>query len=191
MDDQSTDNQHSTPQTLEELFRRYRPMLRYDAAGILGEKVARRADTSDLVQETMARAFRHVDQFRGTNRAEFYGWLKAIMRNEATRLRRYHSTEKRNVFLDVSSQYAHADTKTHDPELEAADHESMLSMISALASLPRAEREVVRLRALDSKSFDEIAIVMNRTVAAIKALWARGLRRLRRDLIDGEASTTS
>jgi RNA polymerase sigma-70 factor (ECF subfamily) len=183
--------QQGDPQAIEGLLQFYRAGLRRYAAGILGPKMARRLDTSDLVQESLTRAFNRVQQFRGSNRAEFFGWLKAIVRNEAVRLQRYHLTEKRNVNLDLSSKYADPDDGLSDPGCEVAEQENMVCIAVALESLPDNEREVVHRRSLECQSFEEIARDMNRTAASVKALWTRGIRRLRRILDVSSASSSN
>ena len=72
------------PAALELLLARYRPLARHIAHGLLGAQVGRRGDSSDIVQETMARAFNKIDDFRGTTEPEWIGWLRAIITGESS-----------------------------------------------------------------------------------------------------------
>jgi len=52
----------------------------------------------------------------------------------------------------------------------------------ALAALPRGQRAAVTLRLLEEKTFREIAETFGVTEGTIKVQFARGLRRLRREM---------
>ena len=65
------------------------------------------------------------------------------------------------------------------PSQHAARREQAVLLANALARLRMDHREVVVLRHLEGLSFAEIAQHMNRTVDAVKKLWARALAQLR------------
>jgi RNA polymerase sigma-70 factor (ECF subfamily) len=54
----------------------------------------------------------------------------------------------------------------------------------ALEKIDSAQREVVELRFLAELSLEEVAVVVNKSVAAVKALQHRGLASLRAHLKD-------
>ena len=64
-----------------DLFERFRPLLRLQVRRLqLDRQLRRRFDSSDLVQETLMRAFERADQFRGGTEAEAYRWVQKILR---------------------------------------------------------------------------------------------------------------
>src|SRR5438876_9342335 len=59
----------------------YRPYLKTLANRVLAERLP--SDGSDVVQNGLGIAFKHLAQFRGREPAAFLGWLATIVRNEA------------------------------------------------------------------------------------------------------------
>ena len=51
-------------------------------------------------------------------------------------------------------------------------------LANALARLPEDYREVITLRHVEGRSFEEIAAAMGRTSGAVRMLWMRALERL-------------
>src|SRR5436309_3166002 len=59
----------------------FRAYLRFLAERTLGRAMSRRADPSDIVQETLLAACRKNGQLRAKTRREVAAWLRAILRN--------------------------------------------------------------------------------------------------------------
>ncbi|MXM67024.1 sigma-70 family RNA polymerase sigma factor [Streptomyces sp. HUCO-GS316] len=132
----------------------------------------------DLVQEVFTRALRGIGGFAWQGR-EFTAWLITIARNlyldEMSRSR----TRLETLVAEVQ------DTESPDcgteslalRELEAV--EACETVRRALRTLSPPQRYCVELRYLGGLSPEETAVVMGRTVGAVRALTHRALRRLR------------
>ncbi len=83
-----------------------------------------KGNASDLVQETFLRAQRGVEAFRGRTVSEWRHWLRSILiRNLAQERRRFRSTAKRRIQLEVSigdKVWLEAARDTENPSLNLA-----------------------------------------------------------------------
>ena len=171
-------------EALGQILERYRDYLRYLARARVGHELRVRLDPSDLVQETLLEAQRDFRQFLGGSERELAVWLRRILaRNLADQLK-YHQSQKRDVGreqpLDALIEQAHEALAAplSTPSGQAARREQAVMMAAALARLPEDYREVITLRHLEGKSFDEIASRLGRSAGAVRMLWMRALERL-------------
>jgi RNA polymerase sigma-70 factor (ECF subfamily) len=168
-------------------YRRYLTLL----AGIRIEPVLRaKASASDVVQETLLRAYRGFDAFRGTTDAELTAWLRRILARRIVDLtRRYLGAEARDAFrerqvgaaLDRTSGVlcalsAHGQTS---PSLGAGRREMGVVLADALDALSDDHREVIVLRHLHGLSWAEVGAQMGRSPKAAGQLWVRALEKMR------------
>jgi len=172
----------------------YRDYLRLLARARVGQDLRVRLDPSDLVQETLLEAQRDFRQFVGGSEAELAVWLRRILaRNLADQLK-YHQSQKRDIGreqpLDVLIEQAHQALASplSTPSKAASHREQAVVMANALARLPEDYREVVTLRHVEGRSFDEIGEHMNRSSGAVRMLWMRALERLGELMEQGNAA---
>jgi RNA polymerase sigma-70 factor, ECF subfamily len=179
---------------LLELYRNYLTLL---ARLQIGRRLQGKVAASDLVQETFLNAHRDFAGFRGTTEEELAGWLRQILvTNVAMLVRRYCGTQRRDlrlerdlgVEMDASSRVLDRGfvARAGSPSQQAARREQAVLLADALGQLPEDYREVIILRHLEGRNFPEIAEQMERTVEAVKKLWARALVRLRGFVGDAE-----
>lgn len=129
------------------------------------------SDLDDLVQETMCRAFLRIDAWRGTSGLR--PWLLAIAVNVfRDQLRRTRG--RLLIALDDAEVAATATPATELAEGEAAD-----ALRSALRRLPRLQREVFLLRALEGLDYREIASALGTTPGAARVHYHAASRRLK------------
>jgi RNA polymerase sigma-70 factor (ECF subfamily) len=176
-------------QALGALLDLYRNYLKLLARVQIDWRLGRKVDASDVVQETFLKVHRFFGEFRGQTEAELIAWLRQILATTLAKLvRHYHGTQRRRLSLerDVadelnrSAQSMDAGLIQHSsPSQYAARREQAVLLANALARLRMDHREVVVLRHLEGLSFAEIAKHMNRSVEAVKKLWARALVQLR------------
>lgn len=142
-------------------------------------------DADDVVQDTIIRALRHLDQFR--YEANFRTWLNTIAINEV--LQRQRSPKYSRTIL-VDGQLL-ANLELADPRLsplaEYERTETSLRLREALDRLPAKYRTVIELRDLGGRSLAETARCLRLTVSAVKSRQHRGrlllldsLRRIQR-----------
>lgn len=139
---------------------------------------------SDLVQETFIKAHRGFAGFEG-GPDELRAWLRRILLNHLADFRAlYRETEKRESAREVP---LHSDDSTEaralqdggaSPSRQAMAREQAQEVQRVVDRLPEDYRHVLRLRYQEERSFEEIAVRMNRSANAVRKLWARALERL-------------
>jgi RNA polymerase sigma-70 factor (sigma-E family) len=122
---------------------------------------------SDLVQEALAKAFRHWRRVRRADSPDAY--VRRILINEANRHWRRHRGVPPPV--DVDDEPA-----THDFADEIVDRAALLR---ALLSLPARQRATVVLRYLEGMSERETAAVLKCSEGTVKSQTFRALNTLK------------
>lgn len=174
----------------EQLLESFRGYLRLLARTGLDPSLRGKADPSDLVQETLLKAHMNFGQFHGQTEGELAAWLRRILINNLTDLvRGYQMAGARQIgrerslndLLDDSSAALVGLLMGHGPSpSESAERrELVLVLAEALGELNEDYREVLVLRSLEERDWDETARCLNRTVGATRMLWARALKALR------------
>jgi RNA polymerase sigma-70 factor (ECF subfamily) len=181
---------HRAPGALDRLLESYRNYLRLLARTGIDASLRGKADPSDLVQETLIKAHQHFDQFQGRTEAELVAWLRRILtRNLADLVRRFKAAGARAVGREQSLDDALGASSRvllklvtpngHSPSHSAQRRELSLILADALTELPPDYREVVVLRTLEGRDWDDVARAMGRSAGAVRLLWARALKKLR------------
>ncbi|MFZ0635737.1 MAG: sigma-70 family RNA polymerase sigma factor [Candidatus Acidiferrales bacterium] len=140
-------------------------------------------DAEDAQQETMVKAFRHLDQFEG--RARFTTWISRIAINESLMSLRKRN-DLRRVPLDDVAENAE-DTfalrqfrpPAENPEANFARRELRASINEAIGSLRPLYRDVFVLRAVDELSTSETARALKLTASTVKTRLRRARVELR------------
>ena len=137
------------------------PLLRALRATIGGY-----VELEDIVQQTVLKAFSHLEQFRFE--ASFRTWLIRIGLNEARAWRR-KSASSRVLALDpaVLSQLTVADERL-SPRVEYERHEAGVRLHAALARLPEKYRAVILLRDFYGFTLSEVGGRLGLTIPAVK-----------------------
>jgi RNA polymerase sigma-70 factor (ECF subfamily) len=172
----------------------YREYLRMLARTRVGRDLQVRLDGSDLVQEALLEAHRDFRQFLGQTEAELTVWLRQILVRTLADQLKHHQSQKRNfqrerplaVLVEQAHEALAAPLST--PSAHAARREQAVLLASALAKLPEDYRDVVTMRHLEGRSFEEIATAMGRSSGAVRMLWMRALERLG-TLLEGRDET--
>lgn len=139
-------------------------------------RVGHRQLAEDLVGDVFLRAFRRLSTFEWQG-VDLGAWLVTIARNrvhdhfKSARFRLERSTDE---VRDPDTAAATPD----DPERIAVARDLTRALGTALAGLRDEHREVIELRFVHELSVAETAAVMDRTVAATKALQYRALKAL-------------
>jgi RNA polymerase sigma-70 factor (ECF subfamily) len=179
--------------SLGELLTHYRKYLLVLAAAQLEKRLAPRVSPSDIVQETMLKAQRHLAQFRGQTEKEFLAWLRQIL---ATRLARFVEEHllaaKRDIRREISMEQFHGAMEHSAPPLKsllradvqspseaAQKREDSIVVADLLAQLPRKYRDILIWRNTQGLSFEEIAARLDRKPGATRMLWLRAIEKLR------------
>jgi RNA polymerase sigma-70 factor (ECF subfamily) len=157
----------------------------------LDPKLKAKGGASDIVQQTFLEAQQAFGRFHGDSEPELLAWLRHMLLNNVANFRRHWvGTDKRQVGLEVpihGGSSSHAGNSwlpdggpTPSREMMADERDSALNAI--IATLPDDYQQVLHLRYREDKSFDEIAVTMNRSANAVRKLWARAVERLQEEL---------
>jgi RNA polymerase sigma-70 factor (ECF subfamily) len=181
---------HDRPAMRERLLESFRNYLKLLAHTGIDKALRGKADSSDVVQETLLKAHRSFGQFRGQSEAELAIWLRQILvRQLADLTRRYCTAEARQVGRERSlndllgaSSAALGNLLAAggaSPSQSAERRELSVVLADALAELGDDYREVIVLRSIEERDWDEVARRMGRSAGAVRMLWARALKALR------------
>jgi RNA polymerase sigma factor (sigma-70 family) len=154
------------------LYRRESPMLlTFCARRVLDAETA-----LDLTAETFAQAFRGRRGFKGATEVEARAWLLTIARRQIAGYLRKGELDRRlvqRVGIAVptlaADEIAEVERRAGLPELRAA-------LGAELAKLSGEQREALRLRVVEERSYEEVARSLGVTEATARARVSRGLR---------------
>ncbi len=150
-----------------------------------------KGSASDLVQETFVEAQRDFQKFRGQSEPELNGWLRQLLLNNVRDFaRRYQLAGKREIDREVPLEAVAARggwalfhiSDSISPSEKLIRKESVDIVQQALSRLPDDHRTVLLLRYHETRSFEEIGTLMNRTANAARKLWLRALERMEQEL---------
>jgi RNA polymerase sigma-70 factor, ECF subfamily len=168
---------------------RFRAYLHLLARLQIRDELRGELDPSDIVQQTLLRAVKGLDQFRGRTEAEQSAWLRQILANTLANAIRDLGRAKRDAALTRSLEAALDDSSARlevllaadqsSPSDRAAQNERLLALGEALAQLPEPMREALVLRHCQGMELARIAERLGRTRAAVASLLRRGLEQLR------------
>lgn len=162
---------------LNSMLESWRSVIRVNAHGMLGGRLPPRADSSDLVQETLIQAFEDFGNFRGKTKGEWMSWLRSILVAKANYLRKFHAAEKRAPSMEVRAAPQVADTGP-DPAMAALLQERISQVTAAMNTLPTPMYEVLFRRFFLRQPFADVAQALDRSPGATRVLLVRAVRRL-------------
>jgi RNA polymerase sigma-70 factor (ECF subfamily) len=127
----------------------------------------------DLTQDTFAKAFSHLDTFRGQSTVRH--WLYRIAANGCRDQLR--AGRERTASLDDEEPWT-----GRDPEREAVARQTLEALSGAVASLPPACRQAFVLFHMEDLSYEQISALTGVGVGALKVRVHRARELLRRRL---------
>jgi RNA polymerase sigma-70 factor (ECF subfamily) len=139
-------------------------------------KMGNDPDVEDIVQQTVFKAFAHLDQFRFE--ACFRTWLVRIALNEIAQSWR-RRVPGRVIGLEDSGQTILQTTDPGDSPLRSYERGQTTKLLQrAVNSLPEKYRVVVRMRDLEERSISEVAEALCLSIGAVKSRHHRGRSRM-------------
>lgn len=169
----------------DRLFDRYRPQLHLQAERKLGRRPVGGLNASDVVQETLLRAYDHLGDMEKSGRPELEGWLQRILKNTIIQGWRGATRKKRDAQRDVPlddpgvGELAAAQSS---PSQAAARSQEWVRVLQALSRLPEGQRQAVWLRHVEELPLSDIAARIGRSEQATASLVKRGMEALRGEL---------
>lgn len=157
----------------------------------LNRKLWGRVDPSDVVQEAMLQAAKHVDNYVRDPQISAYLWLRTLTQQQLLAVHRHHlGTDKRDAALEVSlgggnlsvsgaslASLAVADATS--PSNVAAKAEQVRLLEQLIDAMPPIDREILALRHFEQLGNAEAAGVLGIGETAAAQRFLRALARLR------------
>ena len=177
------------PEAAAESLEPYRKYLKVLAELHLDRKLRGKLDASDIVQQTMLRAYPAFSEVREPTSEVLVAWLRRILARTLADAVKHYDRDKRDVALERSVEAAldrsasgfavwlAADQTS--PSGRAERNEELLRMVEALAELPDLMREVVVLKHCQGWTLPRIAERVGKSVPSVASLLRRGLEELR------------
>jgi RNA polymerase sigma-70 factor (ECF subfamily) len=162
-----------------ELYERY-------AERVYGYHLRRSQDqhaAHDLTAETFAQAWLSRTRFRDEARGSAGPWIFGIARHVLL-----VSVRRRGLERSACERLGVLDAVGREAVPEPAD-DWLDGLDEALARLPEAQQEAIRLRVVEDLGYDEAADHLATTPQAVRARVSRGLSALRKHLFDPMEST--
>ena len=158
------------------LVQKYQDRLYNTLVHVIGS----RDEAEDVVQDTFVQAYTKLASFEG--KSSFYTWIYRIARNAVTSAGRKESARPRiRASLDAGADddAAGPEPATSElPEDEALALERRRLVLDAIDQLPVDFREIVILRDIDDRSYEDIAALLSIPVGTVRSR----LHRARLDL---------
>jgi len=164
-------------QAFEELVLRHRQKVVAVAQRITNN----REDAEDVAQESLHKAFLHLDAFQ--ERSRFSTWLTRIAMNEAFMLLR-----RRRGIVEVLPENADDGMRSNweafvdrspNPEESCLRRERTELLTEAMDRLGPTIRTTILLRDIEERSAKETAQILGTSISAVKARIFQGRRKLR------------
>ena len=182
---------HGSVEAMGKLWAICRLQLLATANEEISDDVRAKVGASDAVQETFLRAQAALERFSGNTPDELLAWLRTILRNHLSNIRRHFHTRKRQVGRELPLGITRAQDRLADhrptPDSAYVENEQAQQIVVVLHRLSDDYRHVLKLRYWHQMSFPEIGRQMGRTDEAVRKLWARALVKLQQEL-DCDAS---
>ncbi len=171
------------------LLEEHGPIVRAGLSGKIGQPWQSVISEDDVMQVTYLEAFLHFKQEKPQTVADFRRWLSRMADNNLRDAIRGLDAAKRpdprrrvapaNPQDSTVALYEMLGGNTDTPSKAVARQDAESAMSPALAQLPEAYQQVVRLYDLDGLPIEQVAETLRRSPGAVYMLRARALDRLR------------
>jgi RNA polymerase sigma-70 factor (ECF subfamily) len=164
------------------LFEKYWTRMAVIVHYKLGSGLRRDADVDDILQETLLRAYRDIEQFDYKAPGSFMSWLARIADHVIVDVARAHQRQKRAgehlPFRSESNPGGPEPADYHTPSRIFTENESLGKFVVMLEQLPEDYRRVILLTKLEGLTTSEAAQRLERSNEATSLLLHRAIKRL-------------
>ena len=134
-------------------------------------------EAEDIVQEAVMKTLAHCDRLN--NEAAVVAWLRRVIEREGLR-----ASARRGRRDKLRTRHMRHIPESVDPAPRSSGFEERVAeAVRAAESLPPDQRRVVHC-VLEGLSHGETAATLDKTEGAVRVLWHRAVRKLRRILRD-------
>ena len=146
----------------------------------VGDRIRRRVEVEDVVQETQLRAFQSIERFTWRGKDSFHRWLCTIAQHLIWNASQKRSTDDVELAIDIPDSGV-------SPSRRLQRDERFDRLEQSIQRLSPDERQVIRLSRIEKLKLREIAVRMNRSELGVKSLLSRALRKLKESFGDTES----
>ncbi len=155
------------------------------AYSVIYRHIGVQSAAEDLVQEAFLRVYRNAAKWEPS--AKFSTWLYTVVSNLCLNYKRDRARDKLRLVSgtgdDDGGNPLEQLAAASEPDLDAMDAQERTRIIqAAIAELPDNQRMALILSRYEDKSYEEVATIMETTVAAVKSLTSRARETLREKL---------
>ena len=164
----------------EQLIERHQALVAGTVARMLGSN----SDVEDIAQQVFIRVWKSAGRY--VARAKFTTWLLKITRNLVfNEMRRAKRHPRVPVQIEPESEEMPLkDEATATPDATLLQGELQSAIETAITLLPETQRMALVLRRYEELSYEEISVVLDLSVPAVKSLLFRARTELRERLRD-------
>jgi RNA polymerase sigma-70 factor (ECF subfamily) len=162
-------------------FERFVQLFERRVRGLLGRLLSDERDIEEAAQDTFVQAWRNLSRFRGD--AAPFTWLYRIAVNEALQRTRRKRPETRPIDEEVLDyEPGAAGSRPRPPDLVLEEREVQVFLLERVRRLPFELRAPVVLRDIEGRSNQEVADILELSLAATKSRIHRARMKLREEL---------
>ena len=168
------------PEAFKQLVDQYQRMVLNTCNGFVNET----DDAKDLTQEVFIKIYDSIHKFRGD--AKLSTWIYRISVNKSLNYIRANKKIKLSNIDTVSMNNEQLSVGAKSDELDSLVElkEKSKILFAAIQGLSKNQRIAFSLNKLDEVSYNEIAEIMNISLAAVESLIHRAKMNLQKKLID-------
>jgi RNA polymerase sigma-70 factor, ECF subfamily len=182
------------------LMERHRDALRRMVQLRLDQRIQRRIDVSDVVQEVLVEANRRLQDYLASPAMPYHLWLRQIAQDRIIDAhRRHRASAKRSVdrerplavpaandhsTMELAAQLAGRELT---PAAAATQQEMAQLVEAAIAKLPDQDCEIIIMRHYEQLSNQEIAQALGLTEPAASMRYLRAVRRLKELMVNPDS----
>lgn len=182
-------------EAIDRLLDRHRESLRRMIGMRLDQKIMRRVDVSDVVQDVLVEANRRLQDYLKNPVMAFHLWIRQIAKDRIIDAHRRHRVSakrsidreqplasKRPVDESTIELAAHLADPELTPAAAATQRELAQQVQGAVEMLDDRDREIILMRHYEQLSNQDIAAVLDLTEPAASMRYLRALKKLRKVL---------
>jgi len=137
-------------------------------------------DAEDLTARVFQRALKHISKYKKT-KVPFSAWLYRIAHNLVANWYRDNSKHKRELPIE---DHSYIESKIGIPEKQIEKQQEVEKLINAIHLLPGDRQQLLILKYVENMSNKDVGLIMGKSEGAIKSLYHRTLKELRRYIVD-------
>jgi RNA polymerase sigma-70 factor (ECF subfamily) len=140
--------------------------------------VVNHEDAEDVLQETFAKAYISIADFRGDSESSLIAWLYRIATNVAINVLR---RRKKWAFSSLDSVRGDL-LATFEHEIDPSADEIVVRLQKAILALPTKQRLVFNMRYYDELPFEQISEITGDSVSTLKTNYHYATKRIKEDI---------